>query len=255
MTKTIAILLAIALFWATAWGLAGYFMGTSGTDLIAQAEHVSTPATSLQRGAEVRVGGVIADGPSVLAPYSEKPCLAARTSIVLVSHYRDVHDKPAVDSEGVAMRTVGPPELGIVVGDTRLELPLERWAPRDSKNEQMDAPPARLRVTEEEIAAAKEHLHAGSTRFSVSESTIDSGTRVFVVGRIEDRDGALRLEADPVLERVEIFQGTQEELVAKLRGSGGGLKIAGWILGAGVGPLPLVILGLVLLLRKKRTAT
>jgi hypothetical protein len=254
MSKTIAILLAIALFWATAWAIAGYFMGQAGVELLAQAEHVSTPATSVQRGAEVRVEGTIADGPSVVAPFSEKPCLAALTNISLVSHYRDIHDKPATDSRSVGVRRVGPAELGITVGDARLALPLELWVPNESKSEHVDAPPARLRVTEEEIAAARERLHAGSTRFVVSESTIDAGTRVFVVGRLEDRDGALRLEADPVLGHVELFPGTQDELVRKLRGSGGGLRIAGWILGAGVGPLPLAILGLVLLVRWRKRA-
>jgi hypothetical protein len=51
---------------------------------------------------------------------------------------------------------------------------------------------------------------------------------------------------------VVLFPGTHEQFVEKLRGSGGGLKIAGWIVGLGVGPLPLVIVGLVLLSRSRK---
>jgi len=255
MSKTIALLLGLAMFWLTGWAIAGYFMHLGGADLLAQADHVSTPATLLERGAEVRAEGTIAAGPSVVAPFSERPCLAAVTYIGIISQYRDDHDQPATDHGLVRRSRVGPTELGITVGDARLELPLEQWVPAsgdNAKTQYMAELPARLRVTHEELAAAREHLHAGTTQFEVQESTIDAGTRVFVVGRLQDRDGALRLEADPVLGRVELFPGSQDELVQKLRGSGNGLRIAGLIVGLGVGPLPLSILGLVLLRRRQK---
>ena len=149
-------------------------------------------------------------------------------------------------------RRVGPANVEIAVGDRRLQLPIERWAPRLSRVEGMTELPPRLGVTRQEIDRARAEFHDGSTSFSVSESTIDAGMHVFVAGSIEDVEGPLRLQADRVLERVELYPGTHEAYLAEMRGSGGGLRIAGWILGAGVGPLPLAVIGLVLLVRSRR---
>lgn len=253
MSKTLSLLLGLALVWLVAWAIAGYFMRQAGSDMLAQAEYVGTPATRLERGADIRVEGRIGEGPSVVAPLSEVPCLAAITSISVVSRYRDIHDRETMDSSHVATRRVGPANIDIVVGETHIELPLERWAPRRyATHQSMAELPARLGVPAEAIAGAKESLQGSFTGFSVNESTIDAGTRVFVVGRLEDGDGPLRLAADRVLERVEVYPGSQDEFVAEVRGSGGGLRLAGLIVGAGVGPLPLAILGLVVLVSRRK---
>jgi hypothetical protein len=255
MSKTLALLLALALVWLTAWGIAGYFMSQAGIEKLAQSEHVSTPATRLERGADVRVEGTIVEGPSVAAPYSEKPCLAALTNIFIMSHYRDSQNRDVSSSNHIATRRVGPANIEIAVGDKRIELPLERWSPRQYSSEATGELPPRLGVTPEEVASAKERARGNLGKYKVTEATIDGGTRFFVVGRLEDRDGPLRLEADRVLERIELYPGSQDELVKELFGSGSGLRVAGWILGAGVGPLPLAIIGLVLLVRwRKRSA-
>jgi hypothetical protein len=256
MSKTIVILLGLCLVWLTAWTIAGYFMREAGTEKLVQSEHVSTPATRLERGAEVRVEGTIVEGPPVAAPYSQEPCLAGVAHVSVVGRYRDSQDRETSSSSHVATLRVGPPSLEIAVGDERIELPLERWVPREYSAERMAELPAHLGVTREAIDRAKESLRGSYTGLLVSESTIEGGTRFFVVGRLEDRDGPLRLEADRVLERVELYPGSQDELRNELRGSGSGLVTAGWILGAGLGPLPLAILGAILLVRRrKRSAT
>jgi hypothetical protein len=202
------------------------------------------------------VEGIIVQVPPMAAPFSEKQCLAAVTHISVVSRYRDSQNKEAMESSNIVTRRAGPANIEIAVGDKRIELPLELWSPKEYSYEYMGILPPHLNVTDEQIASAKERLRNDFTGFSVSEATIDGGTRVFVAGRLEDRDGTLRLEADRVLKRVELYPGSQDELVKTLRGSGGGLRIAGWILGAGVGPLPLAIIGLVLLvMRRRRSAT
>lgn len=252
MSKTLALLLGFALVWLTAWAIAGYYMRKTGIEKFAQSDHLSTPATRLERGADVRVEGTTVEGPSVAASYSEKQCLAAVTHISVVSRYRDSHNRAATESSNVATRRVGPANIEITVGDKRIELPLERWSPKQYSVVDMVNLPPHLGVTAEQIASAKERLRNDFTGFSVSESMIDGGMRFFVVGRLEDRDGPLRLEADRVLERIELYPGSQDDLVKELRGSGGGLRVAGWILGAGVGPLPLAIIGLVLLVRRRK---
>lgn len=257
MSKTIAILLGLALVWLTAWSIAGYYMREAGIEKLAQSDYLSTPATRLERGADVRVEGIIVERPSVAAPFSGKQCLAAVTFISAISSYRDSKNKPATEISNIETRRVGPANIEIAVGDKRIELPLERWSPKEYSSTYMSTLPPHLGVTEEQIAIAKDRLQNSFTGFSVSEATLDAGgTRVFVAGRLEDRDGSMRLEADRVLERIELYPGSQDDLVKEMRGSGGGLRIAGWILGAGVGPLPLAIIGLVLLVRRrKRSAT
>jgi hypothetical protein len=174
------------------------------------------------------------------------------TNIFVMSHSRDSQDRVVWQSNHIATRRVGPASIEIAVGDARIALPVERWAPKEDAHDGMDELPARLEVTPEEITSAKERARGSIGRYSVSEATIHGGTRFFVVGRLEDRGGPLRLEADRVLGRVELYPGTQEAFVEELRGSGSGLRLAGWILGAGVGPLPLAILGLVLLVRRRK---
>jgi hypothetical protein len=252
MSKTLAILLALALVWLTAWGIAGYFMGQAGIEKQARLDHVSTPATRLERGADVRVEGTIVEGPSTLAQYSQKPCLAAVAYIMLTSSYQDSSKRNQRAYTLIATRRVGPANIEIAVGDKRIELPLERWSPKRQSWEIIDELPPRLGVTPEEIASAKERAKGTPGRYNVDEPTIDGGTRVFVVGRLEDRDGPLRLEADRVLERIELYPGSQDQFVKEMGNGGGGLRVAGWILGTGLGPLPLAIIGLVLLVRSRK---
>jgi len=255
ISKTLVLVLGIALLWLAAWLIAGYYMREAGLEKIAVSEHLSSPAALLEPGADVRVEGTIVDAPTVAASFSGKRCLSAVTYISAYSYYRDSRNKPATESSHVATLRVGPANIEIAVGDKRIQLPLERWAPKYDAFENMPTLPPHLAVTEEQIAIAKTRLENEFTGFSVSEATIDAGTRVFVAGRLENGEGHLRLGPDRVLDRVELYRGTQEDLVKEMRGSGGGLSIAGWILGAGVGPLPLVVIGLVLLvMRRKRSA-
>lgn len=254
MSKTLAILLGLALVWLGAWTLAGYYMAEAGSEKLARSDHVSTPATRLEPGAEIRVEGTILEGPTAVAPYSEKACLAALTRIAVRSTYRDSHNKDVRNSNLIAMRRVGPANIRIDVGGERIELPLERWTPRLVSFEPLDEIPPRLGVTREEIARAEAEARGTLGRYEVSEAMLDAGARFFVVGRLEDGAGSLRLEADRVLGRIELYPGSQEELVEELRSGGAGLRVAGWILGAGVGPFPLAILGLVFLVRHLRSS-
>jgi hypothetical protein len=254
MSKTVYIVVGIALVWLAAWAIAGYYMREAGLEKLAASEYLSSPATLLEPGADVRAEGTIAEAPAAAAPFSGERCLAAVTYISAFKDYRDMRNKPATESSHVATLRVGPANMEITVGDKLIQLPLERWSPKYGPPEQMPTLPPHLGVTEEQIAIAKGRLQHGFTGFSVSEATIDAGTRVFVAGRLENGDGPLRLGADRVLDRIELYPGTQEDLVKEMRGGGGGLSIAGWILGAGLGPLPLAVIGLVLLVtRRKRS--
>lgn len=254
MSSTLKLLLGIALAWLMAWSLAGFFMGRAGAEKLRAADHVAEPATRPARGAEVRVEGVVVGEASAVSPYRKQACLAAVTDVAVVRVFKDSNDRAARESHAIARRTVGPANLAIEVGEGRLELPIERWTPKHTTVEELNDLPPRLRVTPDELAAAPPPQTGASTLFSVSETTIDAGAHVFVVGRIEDREGSLRLEADPVLGHVVLYSGTQAELLRELRGSAEGLRVAAWILGAGVGPLPLLVLGAVLLARRRRGA-
>jgi hypothetical protein len=256
MTKTMAILLGLAAVWATAWGIAGSAMHGAGKEKLAQSDHVSTLATTLDRGAPVRFEGTIAEAPKVKAPFSEKECLAAYTYVALRGSYQDSQGKTVPTSSAIKATRVGPVTIGIMLGDKRVELPLDRWMPEEETTSAgLKEIPPRLGVTEAEIEDARSRLRGNAGLYYVSETTLDAGQTFFVVGKIEDHDGPPRLEPDPMFERVVLFQGSHQQFIDKLRGSGGGLKIAGWIVGLGVGPLPLVIVGLVLLSRSRARET
>lgn len=252
MTKTVAILLGLALVWAAAWTIAGYAMHSAGSEKLAQAEHLRTPATRLERGAEVRLEGTIAEGPKTRAPYSEKECLAGYVYVAVWGSYQDAQNRTVHSSSPVAVRRVGPKTIGIMVGDSRLELPLERWAPNETTTEAVKELPSRLGISQAEVDDAMAKLRGSGGRIMVSEGILDAGTRFFVVGRLEDREGPLQLEPDPRFPNVVLFAGTREQYIEQLGSSGGGLQTAGWILGAGLGPLPLWVLGLVQWLRSRR---
>lgn len=254
VSKTLYLLLGLALVWLTAWEIAGYFMGQAGVEKLAQADYLRAPAARLERGADVRVEGTIVEGPTVVATFGREPCLAAVTDIHVTSSYTDSQGKLQRDYEHVATLRVGPPSIEIAVGDRRLQLPLERWAPQHRRSQILGELPAQVYVSPEAVARAREGLRGSGGGFSVSEATIDGGTQVFVVGQLEDREGELRLDADRVLGKVVLHEGSQVDYVNEMRGSGGGLRVAGWILGLGVGPLPLVMIGLVLLVRRARSS-
>lgn len=252
MSKTLAVLAVLSVLWFTAWQIAGYYMRAAGAEKLERAEYLGTPATGLEPGALVRLEGTIVDGPTTTALSSQKPCLAVSTRIYAVSTYTDSKNKAAYDYEVVASRKLGPENIEIAVGEGRVELPLERWSPPDESSEKMNELPERFGVSPEETTAAKARLRDGSTPFgfSVGEATLEGGAPVFVAGRLES-DG-VRLEADPVLGHVLLHKGSQSDYVTRMAGSGGGLRVAGFILALGVGPLPLLIVGLVVVRRRLR---
>ena len=250
MSKTHYFFLALAVVWLTAWGIAGYFMNEAGVEALAHAEHLGTPATNLEPGAEVRVEGTLVGGSTTSAPFSRKPCLAAVTDVAVWSTHTNVHGKVQHDSEHLATLRAGPPNLEIAVGDRRLQLPLDQWMPRHAWSQDMAELPAHMEISPDAIARAQAELYSGyASGFSISETTIDGGTHVFVAGVLEDGE---RLAPDRMLGKVVLHPGSQDDCVESMRGGGGGLRIAGAILGFGLGPLPLAILGLVLLRRRLR---
>ena len=261
MTKTLRLLLALACVWLCLWFFVGFYVFRRlGLEDLRSSEWVAAPSEALADGADLRVLGTIGEGPTSVAPLVGAPCLAAKAEVSYVARYRDIHDNDLRDAAVVATRVVGPRTIPILVDGERLELPLESWTPEfRAEGERFsvdEALPPSLEVTPEDIDAARAKVNSSlySAWIEVSQATLRSGERLLVVGRLGGEAGALRLGADPVLGRVILFAGTQDELSRELRGSGRGLVLAGWIVGAGVAPLPLAILSMVLLVRRRRVA-
>lgn len=253
MSKTIAILLGLALVWLTAWWIAAYFTYASGSESFAAAERLSVATTVLEPGAEVRVEGTLMSAPTVKASFSEQPCLAAHTIIRALSRYRDSQDHEWTDSAVVKELRVGPPNLEIAVADKRILLPLDRWESRDRMTENVGVLPDRLGVTTAELDAAKSKLRGTFTGFAVDERTLDGGNPVFIAGQLESGTGPLRLDADRQLGRVELYVGSQANYVRDLMQQGASARTVAKVF-TPIGLVPLALLGLVLLLRKRRGA-
>lgn len=254
MSKTVGILLGLALVWLTAWSIVAYACYTSGSEQLAQAELLRASATTLEPGRDIRAEGTLMSAPTVKALHSGRPCLAAQTKVWVRSQYKDSQDNWAFDSALVKVLNVGPPSLEIAVGDQRVELPLERWVALGIESEDTTEIPPGLAVSKAEEDAARSKLRGDFTGYSVGEATIDGGTHVFIVGRLEDGPGPLRLDADRVLGRVELFVGTQAQYVAEMVRKGNTSRMLAWIFGP-IGWPPLLVLGLVMLVRaRKRSA-
>jgi hypothetical protein len=251
-SRTFWLLLGLSSLWLVAWVLAGYAMHSAGSGLIGDASRIEASRSVLEPGGLVREEAIVADGPTVVSPYGERPCLAAATYVSLVGRANGAHDREKRTTALVERRTTGPAELGMLVGQRRLALPIERWTPKVTDSPDMLELPARIAVSPNAIANARKSLEGRLYGYSIGEATLDAGARVFVVGRLEPRTGPLVLDADPDLGRVEVFPGTRDEYLADLRDDGAGLRLSGWVFGAGIGPLPVWIAGLVRLARRRR---
>ncbi len=231
MSKGLRIFLVIAILWLALWTMGGVlFLRASSTHAL-EAEHVAQPLTTLSRGQALRIEGAVEPSAGVDAPLSGTRCVAAILRIHRVSHYRDSQDKTQRDARLVSARRWGPSRIGIRTGDGRVELPLEAWTPSGSPSasETMNELPERFLVGEREVEAARSAARGTFAHYAVDEVRLAADDPVFVVARVKDAEGELELEPDPVLGRIEVFRGSQAELVADLRGSSAGLRIAGWI--------------------------
>ena len=243
------ILLGLALVWLTAWSIVSCACYRSGRETLAQAEQLRTPTVTLEPGEDVRVEGTLVSAPNVRAPFSERPCLAAHTVITASSHWRDAQDHEQSDVVTIKELRVGPTNLQIAVGERRIELPLELWTSRDRISEGMGTLPDRLGVSEQEEKTAIAKLRGSFGGYTVSERTLDGGDHVFVVAKLGP-DG-MHLEADRLLERVELYVGTQEQYVAEQVRSGNTSITLAYVFGP-IGLPPILVVGLVLLLRRRK---
>lgn len=248
MTKTMRILLGLALVWLTAWSIAACACYRSGRETLAKAEQLRTPTTKLEPGGDVRVEGTLRSAPIVKAPFSQRPCLAAHTVITAWSRYRDAQDHDRTDAVTIEELRAGPASLEIAAADERLLLPLELWTSHDRASESVEALPDRLGVGEDERKTAIAKLRGSFGGYTVSEQTLEGGDHVFLVARLGS-DG-IHVEADRLLDRVELYLGTQEQYVAETVRSGNTSIMLAYIFGP-IGLPPIAILGVVLLRRRK----
>ncbi|MBX3191959.1 MAG: hypothetical protein KF819_33520 [Labilithrix sp.] len=247
MKKSGRALLVIALVWLVLFEGGAYaFFRLAGASSV-EADHVSKPLTGLDRGSAVRLEATVAAGKDVLAPLSQAPCVAALTEVYAVGYEREKEDEVRRIAVLAARIRAGPPHIGIAIGDARVEIPLALWDPSATAASRVDGSmnelPARLEITDAELREARAKVGPRYDHLEVREWTLLAGTPLFVVGRLEDHDGALRLAPDPALGKLVMHPGTQREYIDKLKTMSIAFRIAG---GAFVvtGCVPLVILAI-----------
>lgn len=254
MSKGSRVFLVIALLWAGLWVMGSVLFFRGSRSQAEDADYVGQALTGPVRGGDVRIEGTIEEGATIDAPLTGAKCVAALVKVFYVSEYEDSDEKTEKEARLVGARHWGPSRVGIRADGERLELPLEAWEPRststDDSAQTMYELPSHLLVSDSDIGRARSSARGRFLHFSVDEYRLVGGTPVFVVAHIADRPGALELEPDPKLGRIEVHRGTQDDLVGQLRGTSFGFRIAGWIF-AVVSVLPLVVFG-ILQLRAKR---
>ena len=254
MSKGEGIFLGIAILWLGLWGMGSWMFFSGASSHAEEAERAAMPVTALEPGAEVRIDGVVADvEDSVVAPLSQKPCAAARTSV----YYRTRHAGSGNETRHVSVLVTTllvPRSVGIRVGNERVELPLEHWQPPTTRyadtTDTFDALPARFAVADADLARAKADNEGEPAGFMVDEWTLRGGEPLFVTGRLEARDGKLWVLPGRGLEKVVLYRGTQADVVEHLRGEATGLRIAGSVF-AGLAVMLLLPFGLVRLRRAR----
>lgn len=256
MSRGARIFLVIAMVWLGLWamGSALFFRGARSHD--GRSAEWARPATGLVRGADVRFEGVVDGSRLVTAPLSQRPCAAALTRAYYGTWYYDSQGETQQGAVRIASRTT-PAAVVLLVGDERIELPLEHWQPPTARSADVSQSfaelPARLAVPAADVASARASARGTFTRFSADEWLLTGGQRVFVVGHAEERDGRLRLAPHRGLRRVDVYRGSQAEGVRDLQASSSGLRVAGAIF-AVLSALPLVGFAIVQWRRRRRRA-
>ncbi len=254
MSRNEKIFAVIALLWLAIWsaGTAAFFR--EAKEQAAEGELLARPPTPIERGAALRVEGVIEDGRVVAAPFSKTACVAAEARLYYVTWYQDSDDKTHYDSKLVTTKRAGLSDIGIVADGQRLSLPLDRWVASNRAKQTtttMDEPPAVLGATKDELSRAAGAARGSFHQFEVVEVLLLGGSPVFVAGALSSSDGPFVIEPDRDLGRVELYPGTQAALVEDVRGSSKGMRIAGFVF-AGLAVTPLIVLAIVVSRRRLR---
>lgn len=244
----------IAAVWLIAWSLAARGFWTASETQNTEAARLALPPTELAPGAEVRVQARVAAGPKVQGPLSQKEGVAALFGVSYVTTYLDSQNKTAWDATMVTSRTIGPASLWLEAADgKRFSLPMDHFSPDGrtwpETSRDVTTLPPELHVSAEDVQQARSRARGQFHHYHLYEWLAQEGMSLFVVGRLESGTGDLRLVDDPVLKRIELFPGTQAELVEKRRGSASGLGVAGYIVQV-LGFLPALLFG-ILFLRAK----
>ena len=254
MSRYERIFTVVALVWLALWLAGSTAFLRAARQHAAEGDLLARPTTSIERGAPLRVEGVIEDGRVIAAPFSKTACVAAEARLYYVTWYEDSDDKTHHDSTLVTTKRAGLPDIGVLVDGQRLSLPIDAWVPSSRARQSstsMDEPPSELGATAEELARAAASARGSFSRFEVVEVVLSAGAPVFVAGELASSEGPLQIRPDRQLGRVEIYPGTQAALVADYRGSSTGLRIAASVF-AVIGLAPLVVFAIILTRRRLR---
>lgn len=243
------ILLVLSVVWLGLWMMGSYLFFRGADSYDTKASGAARPATGLQRGQDVRFEGIIEVEEPVTAPLSKQRVAAAITTVSAVSWYYDTQRKKQNSRMQLAKR-LSPASVDIVVGDARIQFPLEHWTPPVSRSadfvQGVDEVPAHFGVSSEQLDAA---MDENFIHFRLEEWTLPVGQPVFVMGYLEEHDGRLRISPSHGTKVVELYRGSRADALKDHPGTSRGLRIAGYIF-AGLAMAPLLVFGIVRLRRR-----
>jgi hypothetical protein len=247
----------IPVVWLIAFSAASVATYREAKSSEAELAVLGAPVTKLEAGTTVRVEGRVAPGPKALSPYRQTECVAAHTEVFCVTEGEN-EDGTYYTYESVWIGRSGASAIGIEVDGVTAELPLSLWTPSKygpkAERSSVDKKPAHVDMPAETVDRARQEAGKYFDSFALSETLLTAGATVFVVGRLEAADaaiGSLRFSPDPGLERIEVYPGTQQQLVAHIHGDASSYRTMTWVF-AGVASIPVWIIGLIALLRRRR---
>jgi hypothetical protein len=250
VSTTLRFLLGLAVLWGIGWGIASYFVLVTARSVDAELEAVLAMPSGVLPGEDSRIRATIAPGPTGPARYSGKTSLVSFSRLSVTGSYEDSGGRTQHTSMTAAERRSGPSTLGLETERGRVEIDVAWWSPTmDPEVQQVvSAPPPSLGITDREVAAAREKLLAAPERVTyhglrVEEWTLAADGPAFVVGRVEEHAGQLRILPSAALGKVIFAPETEEAFVEDRRWDAKGLRIMAFVfLGLSIVPLAIVLL-------------
>ncbi|MFT5681625.1 MAG: hypothetical protein ACI8RZ_002531 [Myxococcota bacterium] len=241
----------IAILWFLIWGASfvGFQFGSRAKK--AEVEYFAQPLTGLEPGGTLRVEGRLAPAPEVVSPYSGAIGAAVYVDYSLAYSATDSQGNSYYNHYNLGPLVLAEESVRIAVGRDTIVLPRDRWTPHETSwhavsSTTQEAPEA-LQASPEQLAEAEETLSGTLWGYQVQETVLALEAEVFIIGRLEAAapSGDLRIAADPELGRVEVYPGTQADLVAFLGSESRGLFWASFaFLGLALIAIPLLRLSL-----------
>lgn len=259
--KKVLLVGIVPALWTAGWAFGSYAMFQGAQEQGRGDVALAALPRRAEPGRDVLLEVTAPRGPVVRSLDTQTDCVSALTSVSLSSPYVDSGGRTQWRSVTVAERWVGPDVLTFATNDG---LPIDvqaaawpdrsRYAPYQSLPSEL---PARLGISEEELASARERLEGpermvGEPHLEVSEWLLPPAARMVLVARLAPHGDGFVASPSELFGRIVLAPASSAADYLAARGSeSASAWIGGWVF-AGVAMLPTLVVLVILAVRRGR---